>query len=59
MKYADVYNATITYAKREAKEEGFGLCRRETAKSMLKDGLKPTFIARHTKLSRKEILALR
>ena len=49
-RFSDHMNA-LAYAK----EKGV----MQTAKSMLKEGLNPTLVARITKLPREEILALR
>jgi len=71
MKYLDDYNATIEYAKKEAKREGMekgvvigkkegfidGIL--QTAKNMLNEGLKPRTVARYTKLPLEQIMALR
>jgi len=55
MKYfSDNVNA-LAYAKKKGVTQGI----LQTAKSMLKEGLNPTLVARITKLPREEILALR
>ena len=71
MKYLDDYNATIEYAKKEAKREGMekgvaigkkkgfvdGIL--QAAKNMLNEGLKPRTVARYTKLPLEQIMALK
>jgi len=51
MKYFSDHMNALAYAKKK------GIL--QTAKSMLKEGLNPTLVARITKLPREEILALR
>jgi predicted transposase/invertase (TIGR01784 family) len=63
MKYFSDYAHTVEFVEKKGMEKGMekgvkkGIL--QTAKAMLKDGLDLAFIARYTKLPKKEILALR
>jgi len=57
-RFSDHANA-LAYADEKGEVRGVKKGILQTAKSMLKEGLSPTLVARITNLPRKEILALR
>ena len=53
------YNAQLSYARDLSKKAGLREGRKEIAKVMLNDGMKPSLVARYTKLTEKQIATLR